>query len=120
MQLKDPHASTTLDAIENMNDTYGTEVLDPDLAGTLVDISAVIGIANALDDPSVSNLAEGYEDLVYLVDNRTDITLPGSDVAGTVGSIAAGLEALREELTHLKKLYRLLLVQMNIWGNAKS
>ena len=93
---ENPHASTTLDAIENMNDTYGTEVLDPDLAGTLTDISAVIGIANALDDPTLSNLAGAYGDAAYLADNLTDIYLPGGETAGTVGSLISGIEALED------------------------
>ena len=119
----DPHAKNTLDAIEGINDRYDTQVLPGEVAGALTDISAVIGIGNALDDPSVSNLAKGYEDLVYLVDNRTGTTLPGSDVAGTVGSIAGGLEALEGGIDTPEEALKVAAGANDIYGvtqNLKS
>lgn len=119
----DPHAKNTLDAIEGINDRYDTQVLPGEVAGALTDISAVIGIGNALDDPSVSNLAKGYEDLVYLVDNSTDTILPGSDVAGTVGSIAAGLEALEGGIDTPEEALKVAAGANDIYGvtqNLKS
>ena len=121
--LDDPHAKNTLDAVEGINERYDTQVLPGKVAGALTDISAIIGIGNALDDPSVSNLAKGYEDLVYLVDNRTDTTLPGSDVAGTVGSIAGGLEALEEGIDTPEEALKVAAGANDIYGvtqNLKS
>jgi hypothetical protein len=121
--LDDPHAKNTLDAIEGINDRYDTQVLPGEVTGALTDISAVIGIGNALDDPSVSNLAEGYEDLVYLVDNRIGTTLPGSDVAGTVGSIAGGLEALEGGIDTPEEAIKVAAGANDIYGvtqNLKS
>ena len=121
--LDDPHAKNTLDAVEGINERYDTQILPGEAAGALTDISAIIGIGNALDDPSVSNLAEGYEDLVYLIDNRTGNILPGSDVAGTVGSIAGGLEALEGGIDTPEEAIKVAAGANDIYGvtqNLKS
>jgi hypothetical protein len=121
--LDDPHAKNTLDAVEGINERYDTQVLPGEVAGALTDVSAIIGIGNALDDPSVSNLAEGYEDLVYLADNYTDNILPGSDVAGTVGSIAGGLEALEGGIDTPEEAIKVAAGANDIYGvtqNLKS
>jgi len=104
--IDDPHSGTGIDVVEAINKDVGKFFdvaegeffIDPAIGGAIADAGAIAGIANAIEDPSVSTVSKALDDIQYLADNFLDetIDIPGSDIAGSIGAMASGLEVLSD------------------------
>ena len=90
-----------IEATQAVSELAGMDspIIPPPAAGALIDTAAVASIVDAFEDPEVGNLADAYNAIDHLVVNHTEIApngLPYGDVAGAVGQMVQGIDALKD------------------------